>query len=297
MRVTETSTFTNTILQLQRLSTGQNQLQNALATGQRVVRAADDPSAVRRVIDLQSEATGLLRHQRNIASAKSIGDATFAGVDALKQMSDRAGEIAIVADGIGGESDKQAYARELDQMIEQALMTVNARLGEEYLFGGTATDRPPFAVERDAAGRIISVAYEGADERREIQVGERARVTPHADPESNRELASFVDSLIRLRDDLEEGRSPSETGSREELAHGENALIRLVGDIGALQFRLEALDRQAAARLDAIEEGVSRETDADMVETIVRFNQMQNTFQAALQSTGRLLNHSLLNYI
>lgn len=295
MRITESGTSANLLHHLQRLSFGQQNLQESLATGQRVIRSDDDPAAVRRVIDLQAEASGLLRFQKNIAAAMNISQASLSAVNSLKEMSDRAGQIAIEAEGIGG--DGKALAEELNQMVEQALLTLNARSSEEYLFSGTATGRLPFVADRDADGRIVAIAYAGGDERREIPVSANARVAPHADPERNRELASFVNSLIQLRDDIQSGNSPSATGSRDALTSGEDTLIQLIGDIGATQLRLELIDRQAESRLLAIEERVSNEADADMVQTIVRFNQMQQTYQAALQSSGRLFHQSLLDYI
>jgi len=50
-------------------------------------------------------------------------------------------------------------------------------------------------------------------------------------------------------------------------------------------------------RMDTLEKLVSKEADADLTETIVRLTQTQTAYQAALQSAGRILGSSLLDYL
>ena len=49
--------------------------------------------------------------------------------------------------------------------------------------------------------------------------------------------------------------------------------------------------------MDTLEKLVSKEADADLTETIVRLTQTQTAYQAALQSAGRILGSSLLDYL
>jgi flagellin-like hook-associated protein FlgL len=42
---------------------------------------------------------------------------------------------------------------------------------------------------------------------------------------------------------------------------------------------------------------ISREGDADMADTIVRLNEVQYAYQAALQSGAKIMNSSLMDYL
>ena len=66
MRVTGNAFGESLVDQLGRLSTRQNRLQNQAATGQRVTRPEDDPVAMQRILDLQSEAGKLSQYRENI---------------------------------------------------------------------------------------------------------------------------------------------------------------------------------------------------------------------------------------
>jgi flagellin-like hook-associated protein FlgL len=50
-------------------------------------------------------------------------------------------------------------------------------------------------------------------------------------------------------------------------------------------------------RFTDLEENISSEADVDLSQTIVRLTQIQNAYKASLQSAGKALNSSLLNYI
>ena len=108
MRVTSSS-FPNTLItQLGSLATRQAQLQSQVATGQRVQRPEDDPGAMRRVLDLQTESKTVGQYQRNIVRQQELATDTFSAVKALKRISDRAGEIATLADGLRRDDRRDA---------------------------------------------------------------------------------------------------------------------------------------------------------------------------------------------
>jgi len=69
------------------------------------------------------------------------------------------------------------------------------------------------------------------------------------------------------------------------------------GNNGALQAQLEAMASVGETRADTVEGLISEEADADLAETLVRLNQTQNAYTAALQSGARILSTSLLDYL
>ena len=101
-----------------------------------------------------------------------------------------------------------------------------------------------------------------------------------------------------MRDNLLAGNTAAIAGTdRAALARDEDNLIYHIGANGAMQARLEASAAIAADRGMSLEQRVSGEVDADLAQTLVRLNQTQNAYQAALQSGGKIINLSLLDYI
>jgi flagellar hook-associated protein 3 FlgL len=309
MRVSA-QTLTNSLVdQLNRLASRQVRLQTQAASGQRLTLPEDDPVSMRRVLDLQAEAGQLTQYRRNLERLQELATASFSALKGLKAVSDRAGEIAVRADGLKGSSELNALADELDQLIHQAVALANTRNRGDALFGGTQTGQPAFAASTDAQGRVISVDYAGNADAPEIEIDHSVNLSAHivganlsgtgprgliTDPRAG---ADFFNHLISLRDHLRAGDLEGLATDRAALAADEENLLFHLGTQGAVQARLETSLGLIQHRRDSIERLVSREADADLTRTIVRLTEVQTAYQAALQSGASLLSQSLLDYL
>src|SRR5437868_4092054 len=100
MRVTSNSFPNRLISQLGDLASRQTKLQAQAATGQRVQLPEDDPRAMRRILDMQSESSALDQYSSNISRLQDTTTASYSAMKSLKKMNDRAGEIVTLADGL-----------------------------------------------------------------------------------------------------------------------------------------------------------------------------------------------------
>lgn len=297
MRITNQALSENIVRQVQQLATRQARLQTQVATGQRIFQPEDDPSAVGRVLDLASEQRRITQYARNADRALAVSQATFSGLQQMKRLSDRATEIAVLGAGAINGSAAGAYAAELDQLLEQAVQVANSRLGSEYLFAGTAVGSPAFAAARDANGRIATVDYAGNVERALVPLAEQASLAPGSTGETNLALGDFMRGLIQLRDRLAAGDTAAVSTLQEDLVASEDSIVSALAEHGAGQTRIEASRAAQQDRSASIGRLVSAETEADLPSTIVKLNQTQTAYQAALQSGASIMRLSLLDYL
>lgn len=286
-------------MQLQRLFARQTILQGQVASGQRVTQLSDDPAAASRILALESQKQGVQQFSRNQGRAMQISQSVFGSLSALKTISDRAGELGVLGGSDAAGSDSfQAYSAEVNQLIEQAIQDGNTRLGADYLFGGTITDAPPFEVTRDASGNATAVTYNGAATAAAMQTSEGgAPISPYTDGATNQKLGDFVNNLIALRDALT-NEDPTAVQAAASSLHGsEDDLLVAISGVGAVQTRLEADGTQNSARFTDLEKLVSQDADADLAQTLVKFQQTQTAYQAALQSGAQVMQLSLLDYL
>lgn len=310
MRVTA-NTFPNSLInQLGLLSQRQNRLQQQAATGQKLSLPEDDPVAMRRVLDMQAENSANGQYERNIARHQEVASVTYGTLKSLKSLSDRAGEIAVAADNLKSPDELKIYAKEITEMIKLAAQLGNTKHRGDYLFAGTLTDRPPFVVTTDADGVVTGVSYQGNTTLPESEIDSGVTVTSQT-PGANttgaggrglladsREGADFLQHLIDLQNHLLSADTAAiESTDRAALLRDEDNILYHVGTNGAVQARLDASAGQTTQRMDTLQNLVSKEVDADLTETIVRLTQTQTAYQAALQSAGRVLGSSLLDYI
>ena len=310
MRVTG-NYFSNSFLnQLNTLSARQQRLQNQISTGQRIAAPEDDPAAVQRTLGLQAEQKAVLQFSKNIAAMQDRATASFNVLKSVKKVSDRAGEIATLADGTKSPEELKSYAAEVKQMIKQAAQAMNGKHNNSYLFGGTRSDQPPFVVATDANGNVTGVTYQGNAEvaQSEIEAGVTLGVdVPGANTTGNGERGLIADSragadffshLISLQNNLLAGNITAINSTDfPALKRDEDNLIYHISHNGANQTRLETSATIAGNRKQSLTKMVSQEADADITDTIVQLNQAQYAYQAALQSGSGIMRTSLLDYL
>lgn len=297
MRVITNTVSANLVRQIQQLSAQQTRLQTQVATGQRIFQPEDDPAAVGRVLNLESEQRQLVQYVRNASHAFELSQASYSGLRELKKVSDRATELGALGSGVSGSVASVAYASEVDQLVEHALELANSRSRNDYLFAGSAVSAAPFVATRDAHGRIVGVDYVGNASGAAIPLSETASLTPTTSGPVNLGLRDFINQLVALRDGLNRASSAEINAAQAALIRNDDQLVSALAEHGGIQTRIEAAQSQLNDRTDNIEALVSAETDTDIPSTIVKLNQAQLAYQAALQSAANIMKISLLDYV
>ena len=310
MRVTA-NTFTDSLItQLNQLSVRQNRYQTQAATGQRVQLPEDDPVAMRRVLSLQAEGKSEAQYQNNIARQQELANSSFHAIKGLKAVSDRARELSISADSLKSPGELALYGKEVTELIKQAVQAANSKNRGDSLFAGTKNDQPPFVVTLDGNGVVTGVTYQGNTSIAESEIttgvtlgvqsiGENTSGSgPRGLITDSRSGADLFNHLIAFQNHLLAGDAASvESIDRPSLARDEDNLLYHLGTNGAVQANLEATLSSVKQRGDDVEKLVSREVDADFAQTLLRLSQTQTAYQAALQSAGKVLGTSLLDYL
>ncbi len=297
MRITNHSLSESLIRQIERRSSEQARLQAQVATGQRIAQPEDDPSAVGRVLQLESEQRRIGQFQRNADRALELSQASFSGLQQIKKVSDRVTEIGTLGTGAISGAEARAYASEVDQLIEQTLQLGNTKFRNDYIFAGTAVDAPPFVAARDAAGRVTGVDYAGNADRMPIQLSEHSAIEAGASGETNVGLRDMMNRLVALRDALLANDPAAVTTVQSGLIESEDLLVTSLAEHGGVDTRIEANRIQQQQRTDNLEGLVSAESELDLPAAIVRLSQSQTAYQAALQSAANIMKISLLDYI
>jgi flagellar hook-associated protein 3 FlgL len=297
MRVTTNSNDSQMLAQIQQLTSLQTRLQTQVSTGQRIFEPEDDPASMGRVLALETEKSQNTQFASNTSYALDVSNASFSGLSDIKKISDRAGELATTGAGDLDPDSIKTNATEVNQLIEQGLQLANTQLRSNYLFAGTAVDAPPFVATRDANGNITSVGYVGNQTQASVQISNTASITPGSSPAANQGLADFLNHLVQLRDALNTGVSTNVSAVQPALVNDENNIVSGLSEYGAVQLRIEISQSQQQDRLNDIDKLVSTETDVDLPTTITKLNQASVAYQAALQSTTKIMGMSLLDYL
>lgn len=297
MRIASNTVQDNIVRQIQTLGYQTSKLQTQVATGQRIDSADDDPAAAGRVLNHQSELRRVDQYSTNATRALEITQVSFSNLNSVKDISDRASELATLGRSPTSPAAMNAYATEVNQLIEQLIQVGNSRLGNDYIFAGTEVDTPPFNATRDSNGQVTSVAYDGNSTAASIPLSEVSSVNPFTSGATNQSVRDLLNHLVSLRDSLATNDSAGLATVQGNLQADEDILVSALAENGAVQMRIEVNQGQQQKRADNLVSLVSGETAADLPDSIVRLSQSQTAYQAALQSAATIMRISLLDYI
>lgn len=232
-------------------------LNEQVSTGQRISKVSQDSASANRILDMQEEKGRITQFSKNASRAQNINNTTISQLQNFIHISDRMGELSTLADGLKGPDGMKAYAEEVDELIEHAMQSANAKFNGEYIFGGVDTGTAPFEIEQmeDEAGNIYTkdldtgtisvedadgnavpapaeghsfpdngkiklVSYEGADDGAEFHLSETGKIRPYTDGATNEKFADFMNRMIELRDGLEAGTPANDPSAMVDVRKG-----------------------------------------------------------------------------
>ncbi len=274
--------------------------QQQVSTGRRINRPSDDPAGARAAVVQRADLAGLARQKDAVAEASDWTEATDAALGGLADLLHRARELAVQgANGSYTTSDREKIAAEIDQLAAAAKERANARIGERFLFSGTATTTAPYSTASDTyagdAGAVLREIGPGLT----VQVNQLGSQILGSGQTPGDGL--LLDTLRDLSDHLRGGTPADLAALRGADLQGLQSNLDTVATArsanGATAVRLQSaamsLDDLAFAgetRLDRIE-------GADMAQAILALSTRQSAYEAALKSGATVIQPSLMDFL
>jgi flagellar hook-associated protein 3 FlgL len=292
MRITNGIIQRNAVANLQLNLRRMADAQDAASTGKRIRTVSDDPIAASQVMRANGSLRALDQYQRNIGSATARVNAESGALDSLTQLLERAKEIGVAqAVGTASATTRAVGKAEVDQLMASALQLANQQHEGEYLFGGVQSSTQPF---QSTTPPFSAVPPTGS---RQTEISQAQFLTTN-----HNGTEVFLDTnVLGALNDLATALGTNDiTGIQNSLAALDTAhdkVQNLIGDIGARSSQLEvtssnltALDTQLRTFKSALEDV---ETEKAVTELVSR----QNTYQAAMLATSRVMSLNLASYL
>lgn len=150
MRVTNSMMINQLMNNLNRNLKRMENHQYQLATGKRIVRPSQDPVGITRSLQARTELSKLEQYRRNVDDAQAWLTQTETSLTEMNSLIVRAYELATdAANGTKTPEDRQAIAKEVEQLINQLLEAANTTYAGRHVFGGYNTTNKPFEVKAE----------------------------------------------------------------------------------------------------------------------------------------------------
>jgi flagellar hook-associated protein 3 FlgL len=161
-------------------STALAYLQEKAATGQDIIRMSDDSSRANQVLSYQSAALKNNVYVKNVTEISSVLELSSSIVQSVMTELARARtSLTSVASGTTGDQIRTTLASDINNALEHIVSLSNTQRLGQRLFGGANSTQDPYVVERDEAGNIVRVIYQGSGEEQKVEVVEGLELSPY----------------------------------------------------------------------------------------------------------------------
>jgi flagellar hook-associated protein 3 FlgL len=261
--------------------------QQEIADGRRIRKVSDDPIDASQIIRWEARLRDIDQYRRNAGSAEIRLSTEDAVLTSIRDLISRAKELAIrVSDHELDDPERQAAMAEMEELQEQILSLANSRVGDEYIFGGSRTEDPPFQSDG---------TYTGDSNPRYAEIDEGLLI------ETNHSGDHLFSDAFKAMEDLSRQLSG---GNREELE-------TIIADLDRAEDRILEAQTETGVWLRQIEDTMERLTlrstslanrrdairDADPAESVVRLLTAQTALEKSYEALGRVLSLSITNYL
>jgi flagellar hook-associated protein 3 FlgL len=298
MRVAFSQTYDKMTVSLNRKQEDIDRYTNMIATGERMQRSADDPLAWARAQDFRQGIRELDALAKNVDFAASWNQATESALTNVMTLVTKA--ISVGNSSISSDTPlRQAFTQELNYYIQEAVALANSQQGEQYLFGGTSYSAEPFEMTV-VGGDVTAITYQGGPAYDlDVRTSKGSSETVNINGQAAFDTAGtdVLQQLLTLKNAVQ----AADTATvRTQMAALENSFQNLMRLTSLTETRQAGLERKSTY-LSSLKLSEQDQLDgvaaADTAVAIIRLQQTQTVYEAALRATSTLSGLNLTNFL
>lgn len=270
--------------------------QNMLSTGRKLNKPSDDPVGITYSLRYRSELAMNEQYEKNVTTAKSQLEHTDSVLGQLNDIVQRAQELVTQAlNDTNPQSALDAIAIEVDQLYEQAVMIGNDSMNGKFLFNGQMTNVKPY----DSA---VADTQDTDTEKTLITLSAGLSVPLNVTGGEVFGTSTETDNLFKVLKDIKNALTP--TANKTDLANASTRLnsrfdkvLNIRSEIGARSNRVDLIDTRLQDLTLNLNSLQGETEDADMAETIMKYNQEQSVYQASLSTGAKIIQPTLIDFL
>lgn len=296
MRVTEGTMANTTLTSLQRIQGRLQHLQEQVSSQTRVTNPGDDPLTAQQILDLNGELNDSDQYTRNITTGNSYLSIMDGTLSTMGDSLIRAKEIALeAANGTLNASQRQAAMQEVLQIKSQLITMGNTKTNGKFVFAGLKNDVAPFdpvtgAYTNPGDDTLISINIDKSNQVAVNYPGEKLLNGAGG----GTDVMGTLDSLINA---LNTNNQAGVQSTLDDLDKSAEQILTARTEIGARMSRFDAVNNFLENTKVYLQKAMSGKQDIDFTKAISDLTQQQTSYQAALASTAKISQMSLLDYL
>ncbi|WP_163193286.1 flagellar hook-associated protein FlgL [Clostridium thermarum] len=308
-------------------------LQQQMTSGKEIRRPSDDPFKVARAMQLHSNINTNKQYNENINDTINWLDTTDTALGQAGNVLQRVRELLVSAGNAAyGSEERKAIKDEINEKIEELAQIMNTSFDGKYIFGGTRGTTKPMTTTKtgdtDNTKLDFNLLDNGIDKENQknmiaaklsVEVSQGVSIEYNvtaaeimsfkSEDGTDYNLTEILMNIVnhldgKLNDQGEASESDKEaaaeaiTGSDlKAITDAVNNLLKIRSTVGAKQNRMESAKERNEEENFNLTEILSNTEDIDITEKTMEYATMQTVYIASLQTSAKVLQPTLMDYI
>lgn len=290
-------------------------IQQQMTSGKLFSKPSDDPFKVARSMQLYTEISANKQYNSNIDDTINWLDTTDTALKQGGNALQRIRELVVSAgNGTYSPDEAKKVKDEINELVSQFSQILNTNFDGKYIFAGTrattkpvnttvvagntnlgynyTTPTPPIA-DQDAnmASKLVTEISQG------VYVDYNVTATEVLNYGTG-DIRTLLSDIVTHLDTYDAASIASLTGADlQGIDAAMNNLLKVRSSVGAKQNRMESAQDQNTQQNFNLTEILSKNEDVDITEKSMEYATMQTVYLAALQTSAKVLQPSLIDYL
>jgi flagellar hook-associated protein 3 FlgL len=306
MRIADSTMYDSFLTSYETSTAKMQKTLTQLSSQKQLTEASDDPLKASKIINLNTSIDQNAMYGNTIQDGVSwdqMQDSALSSIsDVMLRMRDL---IQSSANGTNGSDVNSANKAEIEQDMGQIVDTLNTKYGNKYIFAGENTTTKPFELEKNAAGDVTGLKYNGTNGNLSRQIADNVSVDLFADgskfvanSNTGAQAASLGDYFNNVITALNSDNKDQLSGTllSDTDAYRDN-FVNIRTQIGALTNRLQSALSRNQSQATNLKESLSNEQDVDVATAYSKFQKEKLTYNATLAMGTKIMQTTILNYM
>ena len=297
-RITTQMTASMTLNDLQQSLNRLDTTQQQLSSGKKINQPSDDPYGTSQAMGLNGQLSALNDYTNNITDGTAWTQQATTSLGDIDSMVQRVRELVVQAsNGTYTQSDLNASAAEVNQLIDAIKQEANASYNGQYIFSGTSTGTAPYQTGS-------TDTYQGGTGNVNRLIGPNTTISVNTNISNllgNGQASNdggLLDTLRTVVSDMQSGNIGAIGGSDlKNLDANFGTLTQMEANVGAISNRLTLASTRIQQLQNSDTAALSNVQDADMATVAINFSTEQAAYQAALKAGANIVQSSLLDFL
>lgn len=297
-RITTQMTASMTLNDLQQSLNRLDTTQQQLSSGKKINQPSDDPYGTSQAMSLNGQLSSLNDYTNNITDGTAWTQQATTSLGDIDSMVQRVRELVVQAsNGTYTQSDLNASAAEVNQLIDAIKQEANASYNGQYIFSGTSTGTAPYQTGS-------TDTYQGGTGSVNRLIGPNTTLSVSTNISSllgNGQASGdggLLDTLRTIASDMQSGNTGAIGGADlKNLDSNFGTLTQMEANVGAITNRLTLASTRIQQLQNSDTAALSNVQDADMATVAINFSTEQAAYSAALKAGANIVQSSLLDFL